>query len=84
MFNLILKGKLLPHLGIIFEMQINFKNKSHNLETLMTDLTTASSRSVGHAEGSVARQHASPSPELCPAYWELMNCPVSFLELLSP
>lgn len=53
------------------------------LMTLL-DLTTASSRSMGVAEGSVARRHASPSPELLPTYWELMNCFISSLELLSP
>lgn len=80
----------MTYLGITFEMQINFKNKKHNLETLLQvandrlDLTAASSGSVGDAEGSVASQHASPALELLPTYWELMNRCISFSELLSP
>jgi len=71
-------------------MQIIFKNKRHNLENLLQvlndclDLTATSSGSVEDAEGSVARQHVSPSLEPLPTYWELMNCHISVLELLSP
>lgn len=55
------------NLSIIFVMQIIFKIKKHDLETLLQipsdrlDLTSASSGTMGNAEGGVDRQHASHS-----------------------